>query len=158
MSGLAGQLHLSTVQLMERYSPSVWHKRPKGREFSAKQIIAFIKKLKADNNGDLLSQNTRLMALDEWLIKYERSVVEFISQEILKDQSISQTLFAIAPSDRTGNVGQAMWIRDPFNLDRTLDTERAALAPAAKATHMWLAEFTEKSALYHSKTRSSSPR
>ena len=105
MSGLAGQLHLSTVQLMERYSPSVWHKRPKGREFSAKQIIAFIKKLKADNNGDLLSQNTRLMDLDEWLIKYERSVVEFISQEILKDQSLTQTLFAIAPNDRTGNVG-----------------------------------------------------
>ena len=108
MSGLSQLMHLSTVQLMERYSPTVWFKRPQGREFSAKQINACANKLKTDNHGDLISQNTRLMAVDEYLIKYERAVNEFISTEILKDQSLSQTLFAIAPSDRTGNVGQAM--------------------------------------------------
>ena len=101
-------LHLSADQIMKRYSPSVWHRRPKGREFTAKQIHACAKKLKVENSGDLISANTRLMALKKFMIKYERAVTEFISEEIPKDTSLSQTLFAIAPSDRTGDVGQAM--------------------------------------------------
>ena len=117
-------LHLDAEQIMKRYTKTVWHPRPKGREFTAKHIVKFGATLKLENNGELISSTTRLMALDEYLIKYERSVVELISAEILKDQSMSQTLFAIAPTDRTGNVGQAMWVRDPFLQDRTLDNER----------------------------------
>ena len=113
-----------------------------------KTLTTLVVAVKQTLDDHLIDLNTTILDFDDLRLKYENCLVDSINSEVLKNPTLSQSLFAI--SGTAGNKGQSVWIKDPFNRNSSLSQERLALSQASKQTWNWLTDFLDEAALFYS--------